>query len=249
MKKILILATLLAFLSVGILPLFSEALSGREILRRMQRNEIYKSMRSEGSWIIKDRFGTRKKTFKVYSLGTEKTLIVFTNPEEEGQKILRVGNEIYLYFPDAEEVIRIEGSAMRDSVLGSDFSYEDMTGQKDLLDSYDVRLEGEDTIEGKSYYKLRLKAKRPDVVYPMEELWVDKKNYALKRAYYYALSGRKIKELDIGEVSMIKGRAVPVHFLMRDLLKKDSQTEFIISKIEIDVHVDEKLFSLEELSW
>ena len=127
LKYILCVCIILLFL-----PAFLFGLTGEEIIRKMEANQVHKSARTTGAMSITDRFGTRVKTFKVFALGEEKTLLEFTNPEEAGQKILRIDDEIYLYFPEAEEIIHLQGAALKDSVMGSDFSYEDLTGGRDL---------------------------------------------------------------------------------------------------------------------
>jgi len=248
--KIVMLYILVLFVSAQ--PLFAQNLknlTGVEIIKRMEANQAEKSSVSEGSFIITDRFGERKKTFKAVSQGKTRTLLEFTNPEEAGQKILRIGDEIYLYFPEAEDIIHLKGSALRDSVMGSDLSYEDMTGEKSLLDIYNVSLEGMETIDGKKCYVVELTAKTRKVVYPKEKLWVDAELFVAKKALYYALSGRLLKEMDVQKIITVKGKNIPVQLSMRDAMKKNSKTVFIIDNIKIDVPVDSKTFSLEELSW
>ena len=160
-------------------PVF--ALTGDEIIRRMERHERHDSMYSTGSMEITDRFGTRTKTFISTALGDDRSLLEFTNPEEAGQKVLRLEDEIYLYFPDSEDVIHLQGAALRDSVLGSDFSYEDMTGSSSRLDDYEVVLEGTEQVDGHETYRLRLTAKRRDVVYPVQVAWVDSETFVTRR--------------------------------------------------------------------
>jgi len=61
-SKIVMLYILVLFVSVQ--PLFAQNLknlTGREILKRMEANQAEKSSLSEGSFIITDRFGERKK--------------------------------------------------------------------------------------------------------------------------------------------------------------------------------------------
>jgi len=226
-----------------------KSLTGREIIERMEANQVQKSSVSEGAFIITDRFGMRKKTFKAVSLGKDRTLLEFTNPEEAGQKILRIGDEIYLYFPEAEDIIHLQGSALRDSVMGSDLSYEDLTGEKGLLDIYKVVVNGMETVNGQKCYVIELTAKTRKVVYPKEKLWVDAELFVARKAYYYALSGRLLKEMDVEKVITVKGKNIPVRLVMRDAMKKNSKTVFVIDSIKIDVPVDRKTFSLEELSW
>ena len=238
---------ILAVMFTLALPL--SALTGEEIITKMESNQVHDSAETTGSFAITDRFGTRVKTYKASSIGEDKMLLEFTNPEEAGQKILRIDDEIYLYFPEAEEIIHLQGAALRDSVMGSDFSYEDLTGGKSLLDDYTVELQGNEPIEGRDCYRLELKARRKDVVYPMQTLWVDSELFVYRRVMLYSLKGKELKEMAVKEFREVSGKIVPVHLEMRDRMKKSSMTVFKTDSLQIDIPIDLALFSLEELSW
>ncbi len=225
------------------------ALTGEGIIIKMESNQVHDSAETTGSFAITDRFGTREKTYRAFSLGEDKMLLEFTNPEEAGQKILRIDDEIYLYFPEAEEIIHLQGAALRDSVMGSDFSYEDLTGGKSLLDDYTVELQGNEPIEGRDCYRLELKARRKDVVYPMQSIWVDSQLFVYRRVVLYSLKGKELKEMVVKEFREVSGKLVPVHLEMRDRMKKSSITVFKTDSLQIDIPIDPALFSLEELSW
>lgn len=225
------------------------AITAEEIVEAVQKNEINQEERIEGSMIISDRFGSRVKTFVSYASGADKMLLEFTNPEEKGQKILRLEDEIYLYFPEAEEIIHLQGSALKESVMGSDFSYEDMTGERDLLRLYKVRLVGTESIGGRQHYHLELEARKRGVAYPKQEAWVDAEYMVVTRAKSYSLSGRLLKEMEIGDIRKVAGKYVPHYVIMRDAMKKSSSTEMRVSRLELDVKLPPNIFSLEELSW
>ena len=237
----------------GVLALFAAdpllALTGDEIIRRMERHERHGSVRSTGSMEITDRFGTRTKTFVSTALGDDRSLLEFTNPEEAGQKVLRLEDEIYLYFPDSEDVIHLQGAALRDSVLGSDFSYEDMTGSSSRLDDYDVVLEGTEEVDGHETFRLRLTAKRRDVVYPVQVAWIDSEQFVTRRVDLFSLRGRALKRLAVTEFREVGDKVIGVRLEMSDFMKKDSLTVFTMDEIAIDEPVDENLFSLEELTF
>ena len=234
-------------LMIGAVPL--GALTGAEVIRKMERNERHASMHSTGSLEISDRFGTRTKTFISTAVGDDRALLEFTNPEEAGQKILRLDDEIYLYFPEAEEVIHLQAAALRDNVLGSDFSYEDMTGEGSLLDDYEVELEGTEPIDGHDCHRLRLTATRRDVVYPIQVVWIDAELFVTRRIEQFSLRGRPLKQMAISDYREVGDKLIPVRMEMSDLMKKDSRTVFLIDTIEVDIEVDEDLFSLEELTF
>jgi outer membrane lipoprotein-sorting protein len=225
------------------------AITAEEIVAKVEANEINEEERIEGSMTISDRFGSRVKTFVSYAAGADKMLLEFTNPEERGQKILRLEDEIYLYFPEAEEVIHLQGSALKESVMGSDFSYEDMTGEGDLLDQYKVTLLGEETIDGRKHYHLELEAKKRGLAYPKQEAWIDAEYWVMTRAKSYSLSGRLLKEMELGDIRQVAGKYVPHYIIMRDAMKKNSSTEMSIQSIDLQADLPPDIFSLEELTW
>src|SRR5512137_1984634 len=94
--------------------LLAAAQTAEEIVARLQANQVFRTSRIEGVMTVTDRFGTKETRFVSYARGDADALIQFTSPEEKGQKILRTKDEIYLYYPDAEEVIRLQGAAFRD---------------------------------------------------------------------------------------------------------------------------------------
>ncbi|NCN04017.1 MAG: outer membrane lipoprotein-sorting protein [Spirochaetales bacterium] len=223
--------------------------TAEEIIRRMQANEVHDTSYAEGRMLITDRFGTRTSTYKSWSGGTEDSLIEFTSAEEMGQKVLRTADAIYLYYPDASEVLRIQGSALRDSLLGSDISYEDMTGGRSLLDEYSVRLLGTEAIDGHQTYKVELTARNSRVAYPKQIIWVDTELYVTRRAHRFSLSDRLLKEMDILEVTTQNGKTYPTRIRLRDAMRSNTQTVMEISRLDIGVRLPANIFSLEELSW
>ena len=224
-------------------------LSVEQIVDRMEANQTFNTAIFEGEMIISDRFGDRTSTFKAYMQGADNILIEFTSREEAGQKVLRTRNELYLYYPDAAEIIRMQGAALRESMLGSDVSYEDMTGNRRLRDSYELKLLGEESINGRDCYTIEMTAKTRDVAYPKQIIWVDKELFVLRQSHQFALSGRLIKETEILEISRQAGKVFPVHYRVTDKMRRSSGTEFRMISTRINVRLPRNIFSLEELSW
>ncbi len=240
--KILILTALLIFIVSGLF-----AITAKEIIEKMELNLVYDTSIVEGRMVINDRFGTRTSTYISYAEGEEKSLLEFTNIEDAGQKILRLKDEIYLYYPDAEETIRLQGAALRQAVMGSDFSYEDMTGDKGILDSYAVTLDGEETIDGIPCYILTLTAKTRDVPYQKEIMWVDKELFIYRQVHKLAKSGKVLKEMKITDLIIVDGLYIPSGLTMVDKLKRNSSTEFYMDSIELGVDLPKDIFTLGEL--
>jgi outer membrane lipoprotein-sorting protein len=225
------------------------AITPEEIIREMEENQVHETSRVEGRMIINDRFGTKTVTFVSWAEGEDTSLIEFTSRQERGQKILRTDEELYLFFPDAAEVIRLQGAALRDSVLGSDFSYEDMTGEGGILDSYEAELLGTESVDGNECYKIELDAKSRSVPYPKEIMWVDTEQYVYRQVHKFSLSGKLLKEMRITEFTEQQGKTIPVRFVMKDTMKENSSTEFVIEELELGIDIPDGTFSLQELRW
>ncbi len=220
-----------------------------EIVRRLEEHRTYDTARAEVTMTISDRFGERVSTAISYSRGADDALIEFTSAAERGQKVLRTEDEIYLFYPDAAELVRLQGAALRESMLGSDVSYEDLTGGRTLLDTYDVTYEAQEVIDGHDTYRLTLEARRRNVPYPRQTIWVDTELFITRRSEQYALSGRLLKTNVIERVEEVDGYPVPMRTVVSDALKRNSSTTVEIDEIEIGLRLDDEIFSLQELSW
>ncbi|MDD3996465.1 MAG: outer membrane lipoprotein-sorting protein [Sphaerochaetaceae bacterium] len=240
----LIIACLFVF---SFLPL--SAITAEQIVRAMDDAETFETSYMAGSIETTDRFGTKTSMFSAWSKGDSDTLIEFTSLAERGQKILRTKGNLYLYYPDAQQLIRLQGAALRQSILGSDLSYEDMTGEKQTLDNYDAKLEGTESIGNRDCYVLTLTAKTRNVAYPLMKLWVDQDSFIVWQAAYYTSTERLLKEMNIIKTMDVDGRTVPVETIISDKLKKDSSSRMIIDTIEINKDLDPSLFSLDSLTW
>jgi len=245
-RKIRILSTLLLVL---LLPSALFALTGEDIVRKADEMQTFDTAVSSGELRIKDRFGLKVSTFNAWSRGADESLIEFTSIAERGQKILRTEEELYLFYPDAEELIRMQGSALRQGMLGSDISYEDMTGGKDRLSKYSIELQGDEAVQGRDCYVVFMTANTRTVPYQKQKIWIDKKSFLVLKGEYYTKSGRLLKEMETLETREYAGREVAIRTRISDKMKKDSETLMIIDELEIDVPIDEDKFSLEELSW
>ncbi len=244
-----VLALLITALGAGPATLHAQDLSAREIVRRLEANRTYETSRAEMTMVISDRFGRRESAMETWTRGADEALIEFTSAAERGQKVLRTEDEIYLFYPDAAELVRLQGAALRESMLGSDVSYEDLTGGKTLLDTYTVTLEGREEVDGHETYRISMEAKVRNVPYPRQTVWVDTELFVTRKSEQHALSGRLLKTIHQEDFRNIDGYAVPFRTVIADALKRNSSTTVLIDNLEIGVRVDDFLFSLEELSW
>jgi len=48
--------------------------------------------------------------------------------------MLKLGDELWTYTPETDRIIKISGQMLRQSVMGSDLSYEDMMEDRKLIE-------------------------------------------------------------------------------------------------------------------
>ena len=218
----------LSLLLIGVLifalPSMLFALSAEEIIHEMDRLSTFETTYSTGSIQTTDRFGTKTSLFRSWSQGEKDSLIEFTSKAERGQKILRTEGSLYLFYPDAEQLIRMQGAALRQSMLGSDISYEDMTEEKNTLDNYKAKLEGLETFKEKECHVLTLTAKTRSVAYPIQKIWVDTESFLVWKAEYSTAQGRLLKVMEVLETFKSGDRVLPKQSRIEDKMKKDSAT-------------------------
>jgi outer membrane lipoprotein-sorting protein len=237
----------LIFIGLAVFIGASFAQSAEEIINKMDELQTFDTMYAEGTLITVDRFGEKRSTYKSWSRGSEDFLIEFTNIEEKGQKVLRVDEELYLFYPDAEDIIPMHGAALKQSMFG-DISYEDITEGSNTLDKYDVEMMGSEFVKGVDCWVIEMTATSRNVPYPKQVVKVGKDDYVLREAEYYARSGRLLKTVDVVESRIFgDGRIMLTEMVMEDQLRRGSSTTMRIDALEIDPVLDDDLFSLRSL--
>ncbi len=220
-----------------------------DIIEKMDDLQTFRTMESRGRIISNDRFGKKVSEFVNIARGKREFLVEFTSLEERGQKILRTPDELYLFYPDAEEIIRLQGAALRQSMLGSDISYEDITEGTDTLSKYNVILTGEEDVEGITCHVIKMDAKKKNIAYPRQIVWVDTELYVPRKTEYYSKSGRLLKTMDLVSFDQVKDKIIITSMIIKDKLKRTSSTELIIDSYRINPPVHPATFTLEELTW
>ncbi|HRJ00952.1 MAG TPA: outer membrane lipoprotein-sorting protein, partial [Hyphomonas sp.] len=87
--------------------------------------------------------------------------------------MLKKGGELWMFLPHVEKVQKISGHMLRQGLMGSDFSYEDMLETAALSGRYDAKVLGEEVKDGRKTWKLEMTAKSADVSYPKRVSWID----------------------------------------------------------------------------
>jgi len=248
MKKRLVTAAALLFIVAG----FGYSQTAAELLARVDNNEIFTTIQYDGEMIIYHHNRRFVKTMRAWARGGGFSFIEFTNPEDRGTRYLMENGRLWVISPDIERARRISGHMLRESMMGSDMSYEDVINNDPLSDRYTAEILRVETMTsgawaGRSAWVLDLTAKRRGETYPRRMLWIDQETGDLLRSELFALSGARLKEHNLLRVDVIGGRRFPVEVEMRDLLRGNSRTVFRMSNVILDQPIADAVFSRRNL--
>lgn len=237
---------ILVFLMLGAV---AWGLTGEEIINKVDANMTYDTSRSTSHLVIHIRDEVRTKKMISYGEGRDKSYAEFTAPaRDKGVKYLKIKDNLWMYLPSVEKVIKIEGHMLRQSMMGSDFSYEDAMESDELLKKYKATVVGEETYDERPCYVIDLVAKVKDVTYYKRRTWVDKERFIPLKEELFALSGKKLKEMTLGKVKRFGRRYYPTYFTMKNLLRQDSLTEMFIDEIVFDIKLPAGIFTQRNLT-
>ncbi len=225
------------------------ALDPEEIMDRVEELMDFDTCRMSATMVNNDKLGSTSMVFTTYEKGNGDTVLEVTDGPDKGQKILRLSNDIYIYYPDADEIVRLSSSGLKNSFLGSDFSYEDLTGDDDYNSRYDLTLEENEKVDGEECYVILLKAKKSSETYQMQRVYVRISDNLPVQFNMYSKSGKLMKVMTYTDWIDSDGIRFPGHVKVVNSIKKNSYSDISIDEIEFNVSLDEALFDKEEMAW
>ena len=222
----------------------AQAPSGAEILRKVDANLGSDAKIVVSEMVIHGRRAGRSIRSKSWIRGVTQSFTEYVEPaREKGTKMLKLGDEIWTYTPATDRIIRISGHLLRQSVMGSDLSYEDMMEDPVLGNVYEAAVVGEDTALGRPCWVLELTAKKEDTAYFRRKAWVDRERFVILGEEMYARSGKLLKNLEAKSVRRFGSRWVQDRMVFKDAMKTGDGTEFIIESMEFDAAIPDYIFS------
>jgi outer membrane lipoprotein-sorting protein len=239
MKKLILILIMFSAVIVN-----AQTPTGEEILKKVDANLTSETKIVQAKMIIHGRRGSRTIESKSWILGAEKSFSEYMAPaREKGTKMLKLSDQLWMFSPSTDRIIKISGHMLRQSVMGSDLSYEDMMEDPVLSNIYTVVIVGEESVLDRPCWLLELKARKKDVAYFSRKLWIDKERFLPLKEELFAKSGKLLKKVEIKEIVRKSNRWVANRVVFKDVLKKGKGTEFEIVTIEFDKKIPAYIFS------
>ncbi|GBE35221.1 hypothetical protein BMS3Bbin06_01759 [bacterium BMS3Bbin06] len=245
---------LIAFLII-LIPIDAFAWSAKDIMERSQAACFYPgkdfSARVDMRLISKggkERMRELKMLRKNFGKpgGDQKYFMYFFRPADVKGMTFMVykypgrDDDRWLFIPALNMVRRIAARDKASSFVGSDFTYEDVSGRD--IDDDTHELLKEDVLDGKDCYVIKSTPKKRDVNYSYKISWIDKKSFLPLKEEYFDMRGELSRVFTADKVQTIKGFPTITKRSMRNL-QSGHRTEVTFTEVAYNVGLPDNLFS------
>jgi outer membrane lipoprotein-sorting protein len=238
MKKFLIMILSALSLNLAAQP------TGKEILDRIDKNLSARTKIFNAKMIISGARGSRSVEFNSWGEGETKSYTEYVSPpREKGMKMLKIDDKLWIFSPSTDRIIQITGQMLRQSVMGSDLSYEDLMEDPQMENHYKATVTAADTADNRKCWILQLNALKEGEAYEVRKLWVDQERMIPLKEELYGKSGKLLKRTSLTNVQKIGNRWYPMTILFKDMLKAGDGTRLVIESVKLDEPIPAEIFS------
>lgn len=228
---------------------FSYGQSAKEIVQKMDDNAFGGRIKSNMKMTIVRPEWSRTMEFKSWADGSDYSLILVTAPaREKGITYLKRAQEMWNFQPSIDRTIKMPPSMMTQSWMGSDFKNDDLVRQSSVVNDYQHKLLGKETIDGRECYKIEMIPNEDaPVVWGKVIIWIDSKDYLNLKTEHYDEDeelvdtnyGQKIKEMD--------GRLLPTKMVLVPADEEGHKTIMEYISLEFDAKFESRFFSTQNM--
>lgn len=132
--------------------------------------------------------------------------------------------------------------------MGSDYTNDDILRESSVVDDYTHSLEGDETIDGHSCYKIKLTAKEDaDILWGSQNWWVDKKEFIVLKAELYDEDGYLIRSETASDLKVLDGRLLPTLIELVPADTEGQKTILRILEMKFNINIEESFFSQQSM--
>lgn len=146
----------------------------------------------------------------------------------------------WLFVPAINMVRRIAAQDKRSSFVGSDFTYEDISGRNLEDDTHTIV--NEEKIGTRDCTVIKSTPKAAEMEYSYKLSWIDKATFLPIKEEYYDKKGELYRVFSADEIADVKGHPTITKRSMKNLLS-GHVTEVSFLKVDYNVGIEDSLFS------
>lgn len=249
MKKLLLLCLILAQSAF--------AMNVNDIIKQTHLNSYYKADDGRAQMLMKvfAKGSTKpiKKLFYMLRLdledgGEQMFYTYFLRPTDIKRTTFLVHKKVKeddfrrLYIPAVDKVLAIAGNRKQDPFMGSDFSYEDVSGRHYSKDNH--KLLGIEKLNGEDIYKTESTPKIKEEKIAKIIAWISKKELIAMKVEYINHKGEVYRRFIANKIKDVGGFKTVISATMFSL-KEGTKTQMLLNvkKTKYNVGLTKKIFS------
>ncbi len=212
-------------------------------------DELYRSDSSHATMEMKIVTENWERTteMEVWSRGMNDTLIKILSPRKDrGIKTLKLGNQMWNYFPKINKVLKVPPSMMMNSWMGSDFTNDDLVKENTLAEDYHASLKDHPAAPDQFYFIVLLPKKETVTVWGKISISIRRLDFMPVEQIYYNENGEKKRIMEFSGFQQMGGKMIPAVMEMRTLNKK-SRTLIRYITIDFEPKFSSNTFSFSNL--
>ncbi len=219
-------------------------------LQYMEQQMRGDQSRSELSMKITTPTWQRELEIRTDVKGKDDALTFIDAPaKEKGIGTLRLGNNMWNYFPKLKRKVTVSPSMLLASWMGSDFTNDDLLKASSMYEDYTHTFKPDEKI-GKMTYKVIDNIAKSDskVIWPRILTLADKKDCLPRYHRYYDKKGTLIRTLALSDVKVFDGHKVPSHWEMTPHKEQGRKTILVYKKLAFKVKFSKDHFTMKKLT-
>ncbi len=249
MKKLAVLC--LIILSTGtIVPAVGQELSPKEIVRLADEkfNGEESSIGIMSMTIIRPTW-ERTIEFKNWNSGKKYTMTLITAPaKDKGQSFLKREQEMWNWNPTISRLIKLPPSMMSQGWMGSDYTNDDILKESSIINDYVHEILGEEEIEGRLCYKIKMVAKEEAaVIWGHQIRWIDKKDFLFLKSELYDEDAYLVRTETGSEIKLMDGRLIPSRIELVPAEEEGHKTVIEMREMKFNEPIKDSFFSQQNM--
>ncbi|MCF8025482.1 MAG: outer membrane lipoprotein-sorting protein [Desulfobacteraceae bacterium] len=190
----------------------------------------------------------RTMEIRAWTKGREYSIFwIASPPRDRGNGTLKKNDEMWIYNPKVNRVIKLPPSMMSQSWQGSDFSNNDLAKSDNIVDQYTHEIVGTETHNTKTVYVIRsLPKPGAPVIWGMQELKIREDSILIQQTFFDE-DKKPVKTLFIEKIAMMDGKLYPVEWKMAKHGEKEKYTVLDYKSLEFGVEIPARMFTVTNL--
>lgn len=190
----------------------------------------------------------RESVMRAWTRGAKDALVRFVEPARDaGNATLNLGDDMWVFTPRLNRVVKIPFSMMASSWMGSDFSYNDLSKSDELVVHFENRIIGTEMNDGHVVYVIEATPRPSAPVIWGKEIVKVRDDSLLLEETYFDQDGKAVKRLNALEIDTLDARRYVVKLRMTKLEEPDQWTELEYREARFGRDLPDGLFTRSNL--